>query len=624
MMAAIFALGILHAQQMTVKDSESNVLMQVNDEGSTGSISLAPGSAPSSTDDKLYNQGGALYWDGNPLTAGGSGIFTNGGEAGGADRTLGNTDSYALGFLTNNTTRMQVEANGDIRINGDIEMNIDRTEASINESFYMYAPATYSTARITLDAHNEAGLMLKARRVHALSSGNTWYIKSGSGAETTLDQLIIENSGESVYLTMRDGERIGLFYTATEMGSGALQIDGNVGIGVTSPVNMLDVEGSAVIGASYSGTSSAPTNGLLVEGNVGIGKTNPATALDVNGTVTATAFSGSGSGLTGITAAPAGSNAQMLYNDNGTMAGADIYYDKTTGYLGIDEAVPSFKLDVDGKIGISGTQVLYLPDQTNFAGTLYLGSGGGSLSHSSGDEGKYNTAIGIGALTANTTGWHNTAVGSQALQNATASSNTAVGSRALQNNTTGYSNTAFGDNALQNNTGGIGNAASGRHALQYNTTGGSNTAFGLDALYSNTTGNENTGIGYQANHYNQAGSYNTIIGYQAGQGASLHDKSGNVFLGYRAGYYETGDNKLYIENSNSTTPLIGGDFSSDRVGINTSSPAATLDITGTDAVKVPVGTTAERPGTPVAGMVRLNTTSGKFEGYTGSAWVDLH
>ena len=51
--------------------------------------------------------------------------------------------------------------------------------------------------------------------------------------------------------------------------------NGNVGIGTTAPKNKLDVEGGQVIGATYSGTNTAPTNGLLVEGNVGIGTTTP-------------------------------------------------------------------------------------------------------------------------------------------------------------------------------------------------------------------------------------------------------------------------------------------------------------------------------------------------------------
>ena len=63
-------------------------------------------------------------------------------------------------------------------------------------------------------------------------------------------------------------------------------IGGNTGIGVINPVNRLDVEGAAVIGATYSGTNTAPTNGLLVAGNVGIGTTGPNSKLHVNETGT--------------------------------------------------------------------------------------------------------------------------------------------------------------------------------------------------------------------------------------------------------------------------------------------------------------------------------------------------
>ncbi len=40
--------------------------------------------------------------------------------------------------------------------------------------------------------------------------------------------------------------------------------------------------------------------------------------------------------------------------------------------------------------------------------------------------------------------------------------------------------------------------------------------------------------------------------------------------------------------------------------------------TGTSRIKIPAGTTGQRPGTAVAGDFRYNTTDGKFEGYTDS------
>ena len=48
---------------------------------------------------------------------------------------------------------------------------------------------------------------------------------------------------------------------------------------------------------------------------------------------------------------------------------------------------------------------------------------------------------------------------------------------------------------------------------------------------------------------------------------------------------------------------------------------ATTNNTG--AMIMPVGTTAQRPGSPVQGMIRFNTTTSKFEGYNGSDWINL-
>lgn len=180
--------------------------------------------------------------------------------------------------------------------------------------------------------------------------------------------------------------------------------------------------------------------------------------------------------------------------------------------------------------------------------SLFLGNGAGTYD----DGGNFNTAVGKSSLALNTTGVKNTSIGYSAHnKNTTGSFNSAIGYQTLFRNTVGSVNTAIGTLALHNNT-----------------IGSSNTALGYQALVFNTTGNNNVSLGNSANYYNQAGSNNTLIGYEAGRGTSSHNKSGNIFIGYQAGYYETGDNKLYIENSNSSSPLIYGDFASDDVQIN--------------------------------------------------------
>ncbi|MFK5877893.1 MAG: hypothetical protein QM478_00200 [Flavobacteriaceae bacterium] len=150
--------------------------------------------------------------------------------------------------------------------------------------------------------------------------------------------------------------------------------------------------------------------------------------------------------------------------------------------------------------------------------------------------------------------------------------NTGIGYQALYTNTTGYNNVANGVYSLYRNTTGGENVANGHRSLRDNTTGSFNVAYGDQSLQGNTTGGSNTANGYHSLHNNITGSNNTAIGYQSGYNAI---GVGNIFLGNSSGYNETGDNKLYIENTDSATPLIGGDFSTDEVTIN-----GTLNVTG--------------------------------------------
>ena len=57
----------------------------------------------------------------------------------------------------------------------------------------------------------------------------------------------------------------------------------------------------------------------------------------------------------------------------------------------------------------------------------------------------------------------------------------------------------------------------------------------------------------------------------------------------------------------------------------TITPSATgiVNISSTQALKVPVGTDLQRPLTPQSGMIRFNSTTNRYEGYTGTQWIQL-
>jgi hypothetical protein len=42
-----------------------------------------------------------------------------------------------------------------------------------------------------------------------------------------------------------------------------------------------------------------------------------------------------------------------------------------------------------------------------------------------------------------------------------------------------------------------------------------------------------------------------------------------------------------------------------------------------NAITLPSGNTAQRPQSPVVGMIRFNTETEKVEGYEGTEWVNI-
>lgn len=256
-----------------------------------------------------------------------------------------------------------------------------------------------------------------------------------------------------------------------------------------------------------------------------------------------------------------------------------------TVVVSIDTTNKSLTIDTS-EIHTFGTQNLYI--------------GGGNFTETGNG---INVGVGDDALFSVTTGERNVAMGATALYyNTTGNRNMAVGSLALRDNTEGFQNVAMGYLALTSNTTGDRNIGIGQAAGRYNVTGNNNVCIGETAgngvsgnSFSDnvfigmqagrvvTTALRNVGVGTQslldlttatdcvaigrlALQNLTSGSRNVAIGQQAGGGVVTGAQ--NVFIGNLAGSQETGSNTLYIENTNTTTPLIYGEFDNNIVQIN--------------------------------------------------------
>jgi hypothetical protein len=235
----------------------------------------------------------------------------------------------------------------------------------------------------------------------------------------------------------------------------------------------------------------------------------------------------------------------------------------------------------------------------------------GNLSGQLNTTGYSNVFIGDQAGAANINGFKNVIIGNEAgFNSASGDNNVYIGFQAGYSSTygdqnicignySGYSNITgqnlfIGEYAGEKNTSGTRNSFVGFFAGQNNVIGNQNSYFGQFAGTDNT-GSYNTMIGYWSGGNNVNGSNNAFLGYRSGQG---NDGSNSVFLGYQAGEGNTGSNNvligyqagsysgnksnvLYIDNSNTSSPLIGGDFSGNRVGINRMPTTYTLEVGGT-------------------------------------------
>ncbi|SMF65981.1 hypothetical protein SAMN02982989_3427 [Xaviernesmea oryzae] len=150
---------------------------------------------------------------------------------------------------------------------------------------------------------------------------------------------------------------------------------------------------------------------------------------------------------------------------------------------------------------------------------------------------------------------------------------------------------AFGRDALNSIIKGIRDAAYGYRSLGLLLQGDENTAIGNNALFemlfgnrqvalgvraglNHKTGDGNVYIGPDAGRSHKNGSASVIIGSNAGFYGGFFDASWSVLIGQDAGIRPDGTipatlhNRLLIQDRYTRSPLLNGDFSAGRLGIN--------------------------------------------------------
>ena len=60
-----------------------------------------------------------------------------------------------------------------------------------------------------------------------------------------------------------------------------------------------------------------------------------------------------------------------------------------------------------------------------------------------------------------------------------------------------------------------------------------------------------------------------------------------------------------------------------KIGVNATNPSYSIHIDASDAILLPVGDKANRPSAPEVGLIRYNTETIQFEGYSSGAWQGL-
>jgi hypothetical protein len=173
---------------------------------------------------------------------------------------------------------------------------------------------------------------------------------------------------------------------------------------VSAKANSGDFNGGVAIGSSYAGVDAAPTDGLIVQGNVGIGTTSPisGTALMVNGAADANSL------MLNALQVPLPAGGRLTLTSNTPVMTADVTGATTLYYADYNsDLVPVYNGTNWVEYSLSGQLSLALDSNSAHTGyqqsgnnfDLFVGLNSGTLELCTGPAWSSNSSRGTGAGT---------------------------------------------------------------------------------------------------------------------------------------------------------------------------------------------------------------------------------